>query len=434
MSANLSKIKNYIANITVGTPPQIIGVTIDTGSSNLWFNTQTSCQNQTQTSQYCGGYGTYNANSSSTYNYLNSNFRVLYGDQSGSTGDWATDVINIGGTQLKDQQIGVAYTSTANSVLGIGYKSNEPIYTNSNFTFYDNVPALLVKQGIIKSNAYSLWLNDINAASGSLLFGGVDTAKYTGPLTTVPVVPENGTNNYDQFLVTLNSVAVSNGQSNVTAGKTSLPVPVLLDSGTTDMKLPAGVVRDIYSAVNSSSAAGLQYFNAGGSIGTVVACNCALANSTQTMTFNFSGAVITVPMKSIVLQVDPNIRSQYHIPDTTCQFGVTPMNGTQISVMILGQTFLRAAYTVFDLDNNQISLAQAVYTNASSIKEIGAGKNSVPGAVNATGTSPSSSTATASPNPSSTVSASSAALGSAGFSIPTIANLVIVAILGTLAL
>ena len=432
MLTKIFKDNRYLANITVGTPPQIISVTIDTGSSNLYFNTQRSCQNQTQTSQICGGYGTYNANSSSTYNYLNGDFKVLYGDQSGATGDWATDVVSIGGTQIKGQQFGVAYTSTtADAVFGIGYKSNEP--TSSNSTLYDNLPVSFVKQGVIKSNAYSLWLNDINAASGSLLFGGVDTAKYNGPLTTIPTLPENGTNNYLQFLVTLNSVAVSNGQSNVTAGNTTLPIPVLLDSGTSDMRLPNGLIRDIYSAVNSSSTAGLQYFNTGGPLGTVIACNCALANSTQTISFNFSGAVITVPMSAIVLKIDPMFRSQYHIPDTTCQFGVSPMQA-QNPVMILGEAFLRAAYAVFDLDNNQISLAQAVYTSASSIKEIGVGKNSVPGAVNVNGTSPPSSTATASPKPSSTVPASSAAVGVAGFSIPTIAILAIVAVFSTLAL
>ena len=33
---------------------------------------------------------------------------------------------------------------------------------------------------IINTVAYSLWLNDLDASTGSILFGGIDTEKYTG--------------------------------------------------------------------------------------------------------------------------------------------------------------------------------------------------------------------------------------------------------------
>ena len=411
---------------------------IDTGSSNLYVNSQQACQNQSQAaySQLCSSLGTYNANDSSTYKNLLEKFGAQYGDGTGSTGDFATDDISIGGAKLTGQKFGIAYSATSpQAVFGIGYAGNV-IGGPYNTTVYDNVPVTFVKQGIIKSNAYSLWLNDINAPSGSLLFGGVDTAKYSGPLTTVPTLPEAGTDNFLQFLVNLDSVVVSTGQSNTTAkGNVTFPIPVLLDSGTSDNRLPNGIINDIYTAVNSSSAANLQYFDTKGPVGTVIACNCALANSTQTIMFNFSGAVISVPMTSLVLQIDPNFRSSFNIPDKTCQFGITPMQPNN-PVVILGDPFLRAAYVVYDLDNKQISLAQAVYTSESNIKEIGVGKNSVPGAVNATGTSPSSTaTGTASPSAFSTIPSSSAAVGRmVDFSIPMFAILVAGTIFGTLTL
>lgn len=43
-----------------------------------------------------------------------------------------------------------------------------------------------------------------------------------------------------------------------------------------------------------------------------------------------------------------------------------------------GDTFLRSAYVVYDLQNEQISLAQAAYGTGSNIVEIGQGKNAVP--------------------------------------------------------
>ena len=48
---------------------------------------------------------------------------------------------------------------------------------------------------------------------------------------------------------------------------------------------------------------------------------------------------------------------------------------------MLGDTFLRSAYVVYDLDNNEISLAQTDFNSASdNIVEITNGTNGVPGA------------------------------------------------------
>ena len=41
--------------------------------------------------------------------------------------------------------------------------------------------------GYISRRLLSLWLNDQSAATGSILFGGVDPAKYHGELRSTPV-------------------------------------------------------------------------------------------------------------------------------------------------------------------------------------------------------------------------------------------------------
>jgi hypothetical protein len=51
------------------------------------------------------------------------------------------------------------------------------------------------------------------------------------------------------------------------------------------------------------------------------------------------------------------------------------------STSVLGDTFLRSAYVVYDLSNNQISLAQTDFNATdSSVKEIASGSSGVPGA------------------------------------------------------
>jgi hypothetical protein len=52
----------------------------------------------------------------------------------------------------------------------------------------------------------------------------------------------------------------------------------------------------------------------------------------------------------------------------------------------LGDTFLRSAYVVYDLANNEISLAQTDFNaTSSSVKEIAAGPSGVPNAASVTG-------------------------------------------------
>ena len=70
--------------------------------------------------------GTYDANSSSTYQYINSDFNISYVDGSGSTGDYVSDTLSFGGITLKEQQFGIGYVSSSTEgILGIGYPVNE---------------------------------------------------------------------------------------------------------------------------------------------------------------------------------------------------------------------------------------------------------------------------------------------------------------------
>lgn len=106
-------------------PAQTLRLHIDTGSSDLWANVESSAICADRRNPCLGG-GTYNANSSSTYKYLNSDFSVSYVDGSGAAGDYGTDTLKIGGRTLAGLQFGLGYESTsADGILGIGYAADE---------------------------------------------------------------------------------------------------------------------------------------------------------------------------------------------------------------------------------------------------------------------------------------------------------------------
>ncbi|KAF6843830.1 eukaryotic aspartyl protease [Colletotrichum musicola] len=353
----------YFVNGSLGTPSQPLRFHLDTGSSDLWVNTPSSslCQGQNAP---CAVSGTYRANSSSTYNYVGSWFNISYVDGSGAQGDYATDTFSIGKSTLTDFQFGIGYQSTsAQGILGVGYRVNEVQVGRAGLEPYDNLPAKMVAQGLIQSNAYSLYLNDLDASTGSILFGGVDMDHFEGQLKTIPIQKESNT--YSEFLITLTKVTLGSKTLNE-----NMALAVLLDSGSSLTYLPDDMVTTIFSMV------GAVYQQDEG----VAFIPCSAANSGN-MTFTFSDPVITVPMNELVLDLVAitGKRIAFSNGVEACLFGIAPAgDGTNV----LGDTFLRSAYVVYDLDNNEISMAQTRYNATSSnVMEIGKGSGSVPSAV-----------------------------------------------------
>ncbi|KAI1355623.1 aspartic-type endopeptidase [Xylaria sp. FL0043] len=355
----------YFVNATIGTPAQSLRLHLDTGSSDLWVNTPSSslCA---QRSAPCDFAGSYTANDSSTYEYIGDWFNISYVDGSGASGDYVSDTVTIGSTKLDRLQFGIGYVSSSSQgILGIGYPSNEVQVGRAGKDAYDNLPAALVSAGQISRNAYSLWLNDLDASTGSILFGGVDTQQYTGNLETLPIQANAGA--YSEFLITLTALQL--------AGSTvaeNQALAVLLDSGSSLTYLPDEIVEVIYNQV------GAQYDQSAGA----AYVPCSLAGNGSALDFTFSSPTISVDMGELVLDLvtASGRRPTFTDGQEACLFGVAPAGqGTNV----LGDTFLRSAYVVYDIDNNQISLAQTkfnVSASDSDIQEIPSGTTSIPGA------------------------------------------------------
>lgn len=357
----------YTANVTIGTPAQDFQLHIDTGSADMWVNSPHAqiCQSR---GLPCSQSGTYNANASSTSKYISSNFNVSYVDGSGASGDYVTDNVGIGGKTLNALQFGVGYvSSTPEGILGIGYPDDEGL-TGRGGKAYANMPLAMVNDGFIKSNAYSIWLDDLEASTGSILFGGVDTDKYHGSLQSLPIQKENG--QYIKFLITLSGMdLLKAGKS--TGMSSGLPAPVILDTGSSLTYLPDGLAQSIFTAL------GVQYDQNEGA-GYV---DCNLLKQNISVAFTFSSVTITVPITELIINpanTDTGNGQSFRGQDQLCLFGITALQG---DTAVLGDTFLRSAYVVFDLANNEIAMAQTNFNSTTtSIQEIGTGVDSVPNA------------------------------------------------------
>ncbi|KAJ4289523.1 hypothetical protein N0V90_010852 [Kalmusia sp. IMI 367209] len=349
----------YFANASLGTPEQSLRLHIDTGSSDLWANAANSRLCSSRGSP-CDAAGTYSANDSSTYKYVNSVFNISYVDGSGASGDYATDTFHFGGQTIEDLQFGIGYSSSSyEGILGIGYMVNEVQVNRAQMDPYSNLPQKLVDDKSINTNAYSLWLNDLDASTGSILFGGVDTDKFSGTLSKLPIIPESGV--YAEFIIALTEMGQNGNAGSIFQNES---VAVLLDSGSSLMYLPDNVASALWEAY------GATYDSSQGA----AFVDCDLANEEGSLDFTFSsdGPTISVPVDELVLVMG------YQRGEPVCILGIGP-SGDSISV--LGDTFLRSAYVVYDLENNQIALAQTQFNSTkSNVEEIQSGTDGVPSA------------------------------------------------------
>ena len=355
----------YAANVSVGTPPQPMRMIIDTGSADFWVNTPTSdlCAKVSA----CEDFGVYTANSSSTYRYIDGNFNISYQDGGSATGDYVSDTLTVGGLQVPNLQMGVAYHSETNqNVWGVGY----PIIEGGDS--YPNAPFQMVIDGLISSAAFSLWLNDQENATGSILFGGVDTARYSGSLQTLPIIPygtssDHGPAKYIELQINLTSVSAMINGKTTKLGTSLQPEVALLDSGATACYFPDTIAQSIYTAVGAT-------YNVTSS---EAACPCSVATLNATLNFDFANKTITVPISEFVRQPsDPN-----PVPGgEACLLAVLPSSGG--SSYVLGDPFLRSAYVVYDLSNNEIAIAQTAFNvTTSRVLEIVNGTGGIPAAV-----------------------------------------------------
>lgn len=307
----------YLVSFEIGSPGQRVTSSLDTGSSDLWVYSGEVSQAPQK----------YSSNSSSTSKYISDDFAIQYVDGSGAKGSYYSDSINWGGTSF-DLQFAVTdeyEEGLKATVFGVGFKPSEATTDRST---YNNLPYALKDQGIISSALYSLNLNGSNSASGTFLLGAIDDSRYEGKLNKIPFT-SNSSFDVD-FMV--------NGKR----------MNGVLDSGTSLTYLDDDVVSSIAErfGANYDVYQGLYIIN-----GDVEG---------NDVDFSFFGTNITVPASELVID-QSGVKT----------FGLVP-SSQAANQTILGDTFLRSAYVVYDLDNKQAGIAQANYnSNSPSIRVIG---------------------------------------------------------------
>ncbi|KAI1423201.1 aspartic peptidase domain-containing protein [Xylaria sp. FL1777] len=350
----------YFASCTVGTPAQDLTLQLDTGSSDIWVPASSAsvCQDNSQ-----GGgctFGSYDADKSSSVTQLKEDFEISYVDGSGSKGNYISETFGIGDIKLQNMTMGLGLeTNIPYGLVGVGYALNEASISSAR-KIYDNLPIMMRDEGYIKSTAYSLWLNDLEASKGNILFGGIDTDKYMGDLIRVSIEKDTRTNNFTSFQVPLTSLLAHSSSGEDALSSTAYPIPVVLDSGTTFSYVPQDLAEEVWKEV------GAEYTLVDNDGNGLPLLPCDLASSSGYFSFGFGGnggPVIKVGMDELVIPIYAQFTEGQYAGQDACQFGIQNFTSAPY---LLGDTFLRSAYVVYDLENNEIAIAPTDFNATSS--------------------------------------------------------------------
>lgn len=363
-----NRLEYYNIEVELGTPKQQFNLLIDTGSSDMWVPdaANPNCTPLDPSRDTCTKSGSFNTTASSTFHSTDKDFYIKYADGAEAEGSWVTDTLNIHNHTVENMIFGLnSNTPEPLGVLGIGYdlhRVNNGTYLSDAFA---NLPVRLVRDKIINSPAYSLWLNDVDDDEGSLLFGGVDHSKYSGILTKVPVLKNSTEDKYHHLIVGMSSLKFnSNGK---TQEMLDTNYAVLLDSGSAFSYFPRNVADKIFQSLNASFEPNINRY--------ITSCDV-----TGSVNVDFLGANLSISYNQILrsLTIDDTKPVLLDNGEDACIIGIVP---GAFPFAIMGATFLRSAYVVYDLQNNEIALAQSVFnTTESDIEVI---SSTIPGAIKA---------------------------------------------------
>ena len=241
----------------------MVNLIIDTGSSDVWVTSSNSIACAASPSS-CP-HGTFDAANSSSYQPLGIEFNQTYGNIKNPTeyaGPYFTDTLGFGNASLPNHTMGLvdlrkesASVSSNQTwgIFGIGYPGGQNLDQLHNH-IYPTVWDSLLSAGYIARRLFSLYLDDVSSSAGSVLFGGIDTTKYSGELVSFPVQQDNeGLGpQYLRYLVALTGVAFSSHIGSAAIVPDNYTASALLDSGNPLIELPDKYIAELLTGLGGT--------------------------------------------------------------------------------------------------------------------------------------------------------------------------------------
>ncbi|KJZ72327.1 hypothetical protein HIM_08253 [Hirsutella minnesotensis 3608] len=363
---------NPMMVLELGSGKQPVLAQLDTGSSDLIFAQKNSaiCEKQREDCQDIpAGAGAFDPEVSRDTENLRIPFNTSFVSGESFIGNFIKTSISFGSSTVTETQVGLY-----NDGNQPGNPPLYPIFGSGSLDkegaddIYPNIPQRMKDTGVINTNAYSVYLNDFRGSNGSILFGGVDRAKFEGELQDVPLI--KATDVIGDTMVEFSSLQLLPGSRNnqtarTTSNCTMQPVnlsperplpPAFLDTGGQQISLPADVVQRAAKMLGAP-------FDEKNGMGPI---DCRLAYSGAALQFGFNQnkAIIKVPL-------DMTLNAEALAKDNVCLPDVIVAEGEDANVATLGPAMMQAAYVVHDFDQGKLMMAQARFNvTESNVEEL----------------------------------------------------------------
>ncbi|KAL4946366.1 hypothetical protein BDV06DRAFT_136836 [Aspergillus oleicola] len=320
---------SFVSPITIG--GQDIVVTFDTGSSDLWV------VNTRLPEDAIEGHTAYDPSKSDTFeNMEGSTFNITYGDDSYAYGGVGTETVNVGGVTVAGQAIGlptkvsssILSDTHSNGLVGLGFSSLNTVKPKQQKSFFETIASSLDEP--------VLGASLISDGVGEYEFGTVDKSKFKGDLVNATVDSADGFWKFESSFYRVGDGDLKHHEH---------AVDTIADTGTSLMLLDQAVVEEYYAEVE-----GAQF--AASASGYIYPCDTDLPNLSIAVGPNH---LATVPGSLINFS---EVGTNTTTGDAVCYGGVQSNQG--LDMQILGDTFLKAFYVVFDLRGPSIGVASPV--------------------------------------------------------------------------
>jgi len=263
---------------------------------------------------------------SSTYTQNGESISIQYGTGS-MEGFLDNDNVGVGGGVFVDQQVFGEATTLADffngqpmdGILGLAFPG---IAADSVTPVFDN----MIQQGLVTQSIFSVYLDSSPGDSqSSILFGSLDSSKFTGSLQYEPVTQQT------YWQVKLTSISVNGneitGCSSSTSSSPQATCKAIVDTGTSLIIGPTDQVNNMGINVNE---------------------DCSGIDELPTITIKLKKVSFKLTPRFYVVKFNDGSGDQ-------CQLGI--QGSDDLPFWILGDTFIRAYYTVFDRNQNRIGFA-----------------------------------------------------------------------------
>ncbi|KAE8348608.1 aspartic peptidase domain-containing protein [Aspergillus coremiiformis] len=361
----------FFANVSFGSPSQILTTQFSTYGDESSVMTRGNREYARLVDVGIGqDLGSYNASDSTSSRVAKGNATIVNDFTNESTvGDIITDTVTVGDVKLNGMKFITVRDKYEPHTLGLGYSE-----ANSNFI---SLPQALVDAKTIQSPAFSMWKEEEKGQTegpGVILFGGVNKAKYVDKLHTLPVISPPGIRK--AFRVNFTGLSLGTDSMAKPISPDSFPTDAVFVSATPLTILPEAIARDLFSQLNTT-----ELYRSSQPM-----FPCDKSPKDKWLTFHFGQAAFNISIESFI---EPNTPASYPDdpdgPDSNkdgyCYLGLVggDFKDSHGGNVILGANFLQKIYTVFDMGNDEVSIAQRRWEKApDEILEIKSGKDSVP--------------------------------------------------------